>query len=93
MIIAFFTAILFLEPYGMSYLYETHLHTSFASACANSKGSEYIRLYKELGYSGMIVTDHFYRGHTSILRGLPRKEAKKALKTRLDIRASTLQIG
>jgi hypothetical protein len=58
----------------MSYLYETHLHTSFSSACANSKGSEYIRLYKELGYSGIIVTDHFYHGNTAVPRGLPWKE-------------------
>jgi len=58
----------------MSYLYETHLHTIFSSACANSKGSEYIRLYKELGYSGIIVTDHFYNGNTAVPRGLPWKE-------------------
>ena len=58
----------------MSYLYETHLHTSYSSACASSKGSEYIRYYKELGYSGMIVTDHFYNGNTAIPRSLPWKE-------------------
>ena len=58
----------------MSYLYETHLHTSFASACARSKGSDYIRLYRDLGYTGIIVTDHFYNGHTSVSRSLPWKE-------------------
>jgi hypothetical protein len=58
----------------MSYLYETHLHTAFSSACANSKGSEYIRLYKELGYSGIVVTDHFYHGNTAVPRGLPWNE-------------------
>ena len=55
-------------------MYETHLHTSYSSACANSKGSEYIRHYKELGFSGMIVTDHFYNGNTAIPRSLPWKE-------------------
>jgi len=58
----------------MSFLYETHLHTVFSSACANSKGSEYIRLYKELGYSGLVVTDHFYHGNTAVPRGLPWNE-------------------
>ena len=58
----------------MSYLYETHLHTVYSSACANSKGSEYVRLYKEMGYSGIIVTDHFYNGNTAIPRNLPWKE-------------------
>jgi hypothetical protein len=56
------------------YLYETHLHTSYASACSRSKGSEYIKLYKDLGYSGIIVTDHFYNGHTAVPRNLPWKE-------------------
>lgn len=58
----------------MSYLYETHLHTNFASACARSKGSEYIKYYKRLGYSGMFVTDHFYNGNTAVPRSLPWKE-------------------
>ena len=58
----------------MSYLYETHLHTAQSSACASSRGAEYIRYYKEMGYTGIIVTDHFYRGNTAIARGLPWKE-------------------
>ncbi|MDR0315521.1 MAG: PHP domain-containing protein [Treponema sp.] len=53
----------------MSYLYETHLHTAYSSACAVSKGSEYIRGYKALGYSGLIVTDHFFNGNTAIRQG------------------------
>jgi len=59
---------------GVSYLYETHLHTVFSSACGRSKGSEYIGLYQDLGYSGIIVTDHFYNGHTAVPRRLPWKE-------------------
>ena len=58
----------------MSYLYETHLHTSYSSACANSRGSEYIRYYKDMGYSGIIVTDHFYNGNTAISQSLPWNE-------------------
>jgi hypothetical protein len=58
----------------MSYLYETHLHTVNSSACANSKGSEYIRHYKDLGYSGLMVTDHFFHGNTAVSRKLPWKE-------------------
>ena len=43
----------------MSYIYETHLHTTAASACARSAGSEYISFYKNLGFDGIFVTDHF----------------------------------
>lgn len=53
------------------YLYETHLHTSEASACSIRSGAEQARLYKRLGYSGIIVTDHFFNGNTAIPRDLP----------------------
>lgn len=46
--------------------YETHLHTKEASACAKSWAKEYIRPYKEAGFSGIIVTDHFFNGNTCI---------------------------
>ena len=55
----------------MSYLYETHLHTIQASACALSAGREYIKRYKDLGYAGIMVTDHFYHGNSPISRHLP----------------------
>ena len=54
----------------MSYLYETHLHTSQGSACGVSMGREYINRYLDLGYTGIIVTDHFYRGYTAVDRSL-----------------------
>jgi hypothetical protein len=58
----------------MSYLYETHLHTAHSSGCGVSEGYEYVRYYKERGYSGIIVTDHFYNGNTAIPRNLPWRE-------------------
>ncbi|MDR3166420.1 MAG: PHP domain-containing protein [Treponema sp.] len=58
----------------MKYLYETHLHTSQSSACGVSPGREYIRRYKDLGYTGIIVTDHFYRGNTAVDLSLPWKK-------------------
>ncbi|GHV96604.1 hypothetical protein AGMMS50293_29240 [Spirochaetia bacterium] len=58
----------------MSYLYEPHLHTVPASACAVSRGAEYIKGYQDLGYAGIIVTDHFYNGNSAIPRNLPWRE-------------------
>lgn len=48
------------------YLYETHLHTSQASACAKNTGEEMARACKEYGYTGIFVTDHNWGGNTII---------------------------
>ena len=53
------------------YRYETHLHTTQASACAVYSAQEQVRSYKEAGYDGIVVTDHFYTGNTCISRNLP----------------------
>ena len=53
------------------YLYETHLHTCEASACARNTGDEMARACKEYGYAGIFVTDHNWGGNTAIDRGLP----------------------
>jgi len=58
----------------MPYRYETHLHTSQGSACGHSTGREHARFYKEMGYQGIIVTDHFFGGNTAVPRNLPWKE-------------------
>lgn len=57
-----------------NFKYETHLHTSEASACASSQGCEYISAYKKLGYDGIFVTDHFFGGNTCISRELTWQE-------------------
>lgn len=53
------------------YLYETHMHTSEASKCASNSGAEMARAYKEAGYTGIIITDHFYYGNTAVDIRLP----------------------
>lgn len=58
----------------MSYFYELHAHTRVGSACANAEPEEYIPYYIELGYSGMVITDHFYYGNTAIERDLEWRE-------------------
>ena len=58
----------------MGYKYEMHLHTSLGSACGKSHGQEYIDYFKSLGYDGIFVTDHFWRGNTAVDRSLPWEE-------------------
>ena len=50
----------------MEYLYETHMHTAEVSACAVSSAAAQVRAYKERGYAGVIVTDHFINGNSII---------------------------
>ncbi len=52
------------------YKFETHLHTSSCSACAISTGYEMVDAAKEKGYSGFVITNHFYHGNTCVDRNL-----------------------
>ena len=58
----------------MAYLYETHLHTAGVSKCAVSGGADYVAGYLEKGYTGIIVTDHFYNANCALSRKLPWEE-------------------
>lgn len=58
----------------MSYRYETHMHTVEGSACGKSTGKEMVRAYKEAGYTGVFVTDHFFNGNCAIDRSLNWEE-------------------
>ena len=40
---------------------ETHLHTCHTSRCGHLDATTIVRSYKEAGYSGLIVTDHYSR--------------------------------
>lgn len=58
----------------MKYLYETHLHTSQGSLCGVSRGRDYIQRYLDLGYTGIIITDHFFNGNCRADRNQPWKK-------------------
>jgi len=45
------------------YKYETHLHTSPVSKCAKADVRENLELYKEMGYDGVFITNHFIDGN------------------------------
>ena len=56
------------------YRYETHLHTVEGSACGFTPGAQYPAIYKERGYDGIFITDHFFHGNTRPSRELPWNE-------------------
>ena len=50
------------------YKYETHLHTLPVSRCAKTTVEEQLRFYKNLGYDGVFITNHFIDGNINIDR-------------------------
>jgi len=62
----------------MEYKYETHVHTSESSACGQSSAVAQVRAYKERGYTGIIITDHFVH-HSLKHIPLPWKTRMKIL--------------
>jgi len=55
----------------MEYLYETHMHTSQVSGCAVNSAAEQVVAYKNRGYTGIIITDHFINGYSTCPKNLP----------------------
>lgn len=45
------------------YKYDTHVHTDETSSCGKVKAVKLVRMYKEYGYSGLVITDHYYKGY------------------------------
>ena len=45
------------------YRYETHCHTFPVSACGKATVEDTVRFYKELGYDGIFITNHFLDGN------------------------------
>lgn len=43
----------------MEYKYEIHSHTKNTSLCGQLDAEELVKLYKEAGYSGIVITDHY----------------------------------
>lgn len=44
-------------------LFEMHFHTSQTSPCGRVPGQDGVLAYKERGYDGIVVTDHYYDGY------------------------------
>ena len=48
------------------YRYETHLHTAPVSKCATADVENNLRFYKDQGYQGVFITDHFLNGNLNM---------------------------
>ena len=43
-----------------TFKYDTHVHTSETSPCGKIAAADLVRLYKDAGYHGVVITDHYY---------------------------------
>ena len=56
------------------YKYEMHCHTSESSKCGKATGAEMAEFYKSMGYSGLVISDHFFNGNCAVPSDLPWEE-------------------
>ena len=56
------------------HLYETHLHTYPVSKCASADVGEAVSFYRELGYAGIFITNHFLDGNINVDQSLSYEE-------------------
>lgn len=57
------------------YRFDTHVHTSEISPCGNVSAQDTIRLYRDAGFSGVCITDHFFDVYFNSLNNLTWKDA------------------
>lgn len=57
------------------YKYETHLHTAPVSRCACAGVEDTVSFYKNLGYDGIFITNHFINGNVNFDRDASYKDA------------------
>ncbi len=53
-----------------SFKYEMHTHTREVSLCAVIPAVELVQFYKDRGFSGICITDHFLNGNTRVPHNL-----------------------
>ena len=56
------------------YLIDIHCHTSEVSGCGQTPAAEAVRLYNSMGYSGIMITDHF---NSNLLNNKPDADWKQ----------------
>lgn len=61
------------------YLFDTHVHTKESSSCGRVPAAEIVARYKNLGYDGIIITDHVHASQFKKHGSNYEEQAKKYL--------------
>ncbi len=57
--------------------YDLHVHSSGASACGHNTVCEMMKRYKEIGFTGFALTNHFLHGYTGVDKSLSWRDYVK----------------
>ena len=60
------------------YIYEMHQHTAVCSKCGSVTPEDMVAAIKQSGFSGVVLTNHFYHGNSGVDRKLAWQEFCKA---------------
>lgn len=63
-----------------TFRYDLHVHTAEGSACAVSPATDIVDFFYREGYAGIVITDHFFTGSTTVPENLPWEERVYGLK-------------
>jgi hypothetical protein len=66
-----------------TFLIDPHVHTSEVSACGHVPAALLVELYKQAGYDGIIITDHYNRPFFSRAAGRSPEEWRRRLEAYL----------
>ena len=61
----------------MQYKYEIHAHTKETSVCGKTPAAEIVRMYKQAGFSGIVITDHYSPMTFSLKEHLSKAKARE----------------
>lgn len=80
------------------YRYETHIHTAECDPYAQVSAREIVRLYHEIGYSGLVITDHYFAlsydwFRTELSEVSPRRFVQRWLKGYYEARDEGEKLG
>lgn len=75
------------------YKWELHLHTAEGSRCGKFAAEDAIKLHKEHGFSGLVVTDHYLPAQLQSIPGTKEEQLKAWLRGYENARAAGEKLG
>ncbi len=59
------------------YKFDMHVHTKETSSCGQVSAKELVRMYHDVGYQGIMITDHYHKSYFDSLGSIDTEEKVK----------------